>query len=146
LAIARTARVHGRAEVAVNDSQRTYVVIGGGFAGAASARLLAYEDRVRVTLVDKNEYQQFRPLLYQMATGELSRHDMAFDLRNIIGDIDGPDRVPRLARVHAELLSNAGADLEAFVRWAEEFYLRPHHRSAELLDPTYVPTVAGLSP
>ena len=40
--------------------------------------------------------------------------------------------------VHAELLSNAGAEVNAFVSWAEDFYLRPHHRSAELLDPSQV--------
>jgi NADH dehydrogenase len=38
--------------------------------------------------------------------------------------------------VHAQLLGNAGAELNAFHEWAEEFYLRPHHRSAELLDPS----------
>jgi NADH dehydrogenase len=37
--------------------------------------------------------------------------------------------------VHAELLADAGAELNAFFAWAEEFYLRPHHRSARLLDP-----------
>jgi NADH dehydrogenase len=40
--------------------------------------------------------------------------------------------------VHAELLANAGAELKAFLTWANEFYLRPHHRSAELLDPSKV--------
>jgi len=40
--------------------------------------------------------------------------------------------------VHAELLANAGAELRAFVAWAEDFYFRPHHRSAELLDPSQV--------
>jgi NADH:ubiquinone reductase (H+-translocating) len=40
--------------------------------------------------------------------------------------------------VHAELLSNAGAEVNAFVAWAEDFYLRPHHRSAALLDPSSV--------
>ena len=40
--------------------------------------------------------------------------------------------------VHAELLSNAGAEVNAFVAWADDFYLRPHHRSAELLDPSQV--------
>ncbi|MGF7238310.1 MAG: NAD(P)/FAD-dependent oxidoreductase [Frankia sp.] len=70
-------------EVGVNDSQRTHVVVvGGGFAGVACAKMLADEDRVRVTLLDKNEYQQFQPLLYQVATAELSRHDMAFELRH----------------------------------------------------------------
>ena len=40
--------------------------------------------------------------------------------------------------VHAELLANAGAELNAFVQWAEDFYIRPHHRSAELLDANQV--------
>ncbi|HZM84736.1 MAG TPA: FAD-dependent oxidoreductase [Candidatus Limnocylindrales bacterium] len=40
--------------------------------------------------------------------------------------------------VHAELLGNIGAELKAFTAWAEEFYLRPHHRSAELLEPSRV--------
>jgi NADH dehydrogenase len=40
--------------------------------------------------------------------------------------------------VHAELLSNAGAEVNAYVAWAEDFYFRPHHRSAELLDPSQV--------
>ena len=34
-----------------------------------------------------------------------------------------------------ELLANTGAELKAFTAWAEEFYLRPHHRRAALLDP-----------
>jgi NADH:quinone reductase (non-electrogenic) len=40
--------------------------------------------------------------------------------------------------VHAQLLANAGAEITAFLAWADDFYLRPHHRSAELLDPTKV--------
>ncbi|NUT23068.1 MAG: NAD(P)/FAD-dependent oxidoreductase [Hamadaea sp.] len=40
--------------------------------------------------------------------------------------------------VHAELLGNTGAELKAFVAWAEEFYLRPHHRSAALLEPSRI--------
>ena len=42
--------------------------------------------------------------------------------------------------VHAVLLANMGAELKAFIAWAEDFYLRPHHRSAELLDPTNIDT------
>lgn len=42
--------------------------------------------------------------------------------------------------VHAELLGNIGVELNAFVAWAEEFYFRPHHRSAELLTPSQVDT------
>jgi NADH dehydrogenase len=40
--------------------------------------------------------------------------------------------------VHAELLSNAGAEVKSFLAWADDFYFRPHHRSAELLDPSQV--------
>jgi NADH dehydrogenase len=40
--------------------------------------------------------------------------------------------------VHAQLLGNAGAQAKAFKAWAEEFYLRPHHRNADLLNPSTV--------
>jgi NADH dehydrogenase len=40
--------------------------------------------------------------------------------------------------VHAELLANTGAELKAFIAWANDFYFRPHHRSAKLLDPDQV--------
>ena len=41
------------------------VIVGGGFAGLNCARKLAANPDVRVTLLDKNNYQQFQPLLYQ---------------------------------------------------------------------------------
>jgi NADH dehydrogenase len=40
--------------------------------------------------------------------------------------------------VHAQLLANADAEVKAFIAWAEEFYLRPHHRAADLLDPSKI--------
>jgi NADH dehydrogenase len=55
------------------------VIVGGGFAGVACAKLLAEDSRTRVTLVDQNGYHQFQPLLYQVATAELSGRDMTFD-------------------------------------------------------------------
>lgn len=42
--------------------------------------------------------------------------------------------------VHAQLLANAGAEMRAFMAWADDFYLRPGHRSAELLDPSNINT------
>jgi NADH dehydrogenase len=45
------------------------VIIGGGFAGLNCARELASQHAdVRVTVIDKNNYQLFQPLRYQMAT------------------------------------------------------------------------------
>ena len=46
------------------------VVVGGGFAGINAARALAHSD-ADVTLVDRNNYHTFQPLLYQVSTGYL---------------------------------------------------------------------------
>ena len=59
------------------------VVVGGGFAGVACAKRLAGKKGVRVTLVDKNGYHQFQPLLYQVATAELTGGDIKFDLGKV---------------------------------------------------------------
>jgi len=60
------------------------VIVGGGFAGLSCARQLARSDSLRITLIDKNNYQQFQPLLYQVATGALATSNVAFNLRNIL--------------------------------------------------------------
>jgi NADH dehydrogenase len=59
------------------------VVVGGGFAGVACAKRLAGRQDVHVTLLDRNGYHQFQPLLYQVATAELTPRDIAFDLEEI---------------------------------------------------------------
>ena len=64
------------------------VVVGGGFAGVACARRLAGKKGVRVTLVDKNSYHQFQPLLYQVATAELTGGDIKFDLRKVFDEAE----------------------------------------------------------
>ena len=57
------------------------VIVGGGFAGLNCARKLAANPNVRITLLDKNNYHQFQPLLYQVATGVLAPDNIAFNLR-----------------------------------------------------------------
>jgi NADH dehydrogenase len=64
------------------------VVVGGGFAGVACAKRLAGKDGLRVTIVDKNGYHQFQPLLYQVATAELTAADIRFDLEKVFDDAD----------------------------------------------------------
>jgi NADH dehydrogenase len=59
------------------------VILGGGFAGLGCARKLASQKEVRVTLIDKNNYHQFQPLLYQMATSQLATDDVAVSLRRL---------------------------------------------------------------
>jgi NADH dehydrogenase len=58
------------------------VVVGAGFAGLAVVRGLEGAD-VNVTLVDRNIYSTFQPLLYQVATGGLNPGDVAHPLRNV---------------------------------------------------------------
>jgi NADH:quinone reductase (non-electrogenic) len=59
------------------------VVVGGGFAGLGCVKRLASEDGVRVTLIDRHNYHQFQPLLYQVATSQLASSDIAFSLRKL---------------------------------------------------------------
>lgn len=59
------------------------VIIGGGFAGLYAAKALRREP-VRVTLIDKRNFHLFQPLLYQVATGELSPGDIASPLRQVL--------------------------------------------------------------
>jgi len=60
------------------------VIVGGGFAGVSCARRLASNRDVHVTLIDKNNYQQFQPLLYQVATALLGPSNAAFSLRSLL--------------------------------------------------------------
>ena len=59
------------------------VIIGGGFAGLYAARALRKAD-VEITLIDRRNFHLFQPLLYQVATGELSPADVAFPLRAVL--------------------------------------------------------------
>jgi NADH dehydrogenase len=64
----------------MNSSETHAVIVGGGFAGVACAKQLQDHPGVRATLIDKNGFHQFQPLLYQVATAELTPADIAFDL------------------------------------------------------------------
>jgi NADH:quinone reductase (non-electrogenic) len=68
--------------VSADTSKPSVVIVGGGFAGVGCARELAKHD-IPVTLIDRNNYHQFQPLLYQVATGELGTPDVARPLRAI---------------------------------------------------------------
>jgi NADH dehydrogenase len=60
------------------------VVVGGGFAGLHLIRRLERIIRpgeVELTLLDRHNYHLFTPLLYQVATGELPPHAVAYPLR-----------------------------------------------------------------
>lgn len=62
------------------------VVIGGGFAGIAALlrlRKQLYHTPVKITLVDKNNYHLFTPSLYEVATSEEPRKNVAIPFSKI---------------------------------------------------------------
>jgi NADH dehydrogenase len=66
-----------------NASLPVVVIIGGGFAGLSAAKALA-DAPVKVILVDRSNHHLFQPLLYQVATAELSPADIAQPIRAIL--------------------------------------------------------------
>lgn len=62
--------------------QQRVVIVGAGFAGLTLAKKLspAY---FQVILIDKNNYHQFQPLLYQVATAGLEPNSISFPLRKV---------------------------------------------------------------
>jgi NADH dehydrogenase len=53
------------------------VIVGAGFAGLSAVEGLR-KAGIRVTMIDKNMYSTFQPLLYQVATGGLNPGDIAY--------------------------------------------------------------------
>ena len=74
--------------------QAHVVIVGGGFAGLGCAHELAkHPHHARVTLIDRHEYHQFLPLLYQVATFELASGDVGIDLSELYRRHDSIDVV-----------------------------------------------------
>lgn len=65
------------------ESRPHVVIVGAGFAGLAAIRRLAGEP-VDVTVVDRNNFHTFLPLLYQVATSGLNAADVAHPVRAIV--------------------------------------------------------------
>ena len=59
------------------------VIVGGGFGGLTAAQTLRRAP-VRITLLDRRNFHLFQPLLYQVATGNLSNAHIAWPLRAIL--------------------------------------------------------------
>ncbi len=59
------------------------VIIGAGFGGLQAAQSLATTE-VEVTLIDRHNYHTFVPLLYQVATAQLSPEQVAVPIRTLL--------------------------------------------------------------
>ncbi len=64
------------------QNKTTVVILGAGFGGLRAAQSLS-KAPVKVSLIDRNNYHLFQPLLYQVATAALSDDDIAYPLRAI---------------------------------------------------------------
>jgi NADH:ubiquinone reductase (H+-translocating) len=58
------------------------VVIGAGFGGINVAKVLEHQE-VDVTVIDRHNYHQFQPLLYQVATAGLNAADVGYAVRGL---------------------------------------------------------------
>jgi NADH dehydrogenase len=61
------------------------VIVGAGFGGIACARALRHAP-ASITLIDRQNYHLFQPLLYQVATAALSPADIAVPIRAMFRD------------------------------------------------------------
>jgi NADH dehydrogenase len=77
------------------------VIIGAGFAGLSMAK--SFKDTaVEVLLIDQNNYHNFQPLMYQVATGGLQPDSIAYPVRRVFRNYDHVRfRMAQVSRVDA---------------------------------------------
>jgi NADH dehydrogenase len=99
------------AEAQSMPQQRPHVVIvGAGFGGLKAAKTLGRAP-VAITLLDRQNYHCFQPLLYQVATAALSPAEVAWPIRHILrrqqnatvlmAEVNGIDAATRLVKTAA---------------------------------------------
>jgi NADH dehydrogenase len=124
------------------------IIVGAGFAGlklAMSLRNLPFQ----VILFDRNNYHQFQPLLYQVATAGLEASAISFPLRKIFQRIPNAsfrmaevlEVEPAIKRLHTEigfldyeyLVLAMGADTNYFGAKNIEYFSSPMKSVSEAL-------------
>ena len=66
----------------VRDNKKRVVIVGGGFGGLKLANKLK-KSNFQVVLIDKNNYHQFPPLIYQVASAGMEPTSISFPFRKI---------------------------------------------------------------
>ncbi len=86
-----------------DTGQKRIIIAGGGFAGLKLASKLNGSD-FQVVLLDRNNYHQFQPLFYQVATAGLEPSAISFPLRKIFQHSNNTIiRVTEIVSVNPEL-------------------------------------------
>ena len=64
------------------EQKEQIIIVGAGFGGLEIAKSFRNEN-VDVLLIDQNNYHNFQPLMYQIATGGLEPYSIAYPVRRI---------------------------------------------------------------
>ncbi len=72
-----------RESIAMPQPKPRVVILGAGFGGLEATKTLRRAP-VEITLIDRQNYHCFQPLLYQVATAALSPADIAWPIRHIL--------------------------------------------------------------
>jgi len=86
------------------------VIVGAGFGGINVTKALM-DGPFEITLIDRDNYHGFWPLLYQVATAGLGPEDIAHPIRGMFGD---------RSNVHVRLETVSGVDLDRQLVHAED--------------------------
>jgi NADH dehydrogenase len=70
------------------ENKKKVIIIGGGFAGLNTAKILAHQSSVETILIDQRNHHLFQPLLYQVATAGLNPGDIAVPIRAQFTDVE----------------------------------------------------------
>lgn len=94
------------------NSSKRIIIVGAGFAGLRLAQDLE-KSGYEILLIDKNNYHQFQPLLYQVATARLEPASISFPLRKVFQHSDNVRiRIGKVKNVNAaaKMLSTSAGD------------------------------------
>jgi len=66
------------------ENQKHVVIIGAGFAGLWAVKSFFGHKNMRVTIIDRNNYHTFLPLLYQVGAAEVEPEQIAYPIRTLL--------------------------------------------------------------
>src|SRR5258708_30750824 len=94
----------------MRESSPNIVIVGGGFGGLAAAKALKNAP-AQIILIDRTNHHLFQPLLYQVATSELTPGQIGSPIRGILrkqqntmvilGEVTGVDKDKKCVLVNS---------------------------------------------